>query len=164
MDEQQLRLMRKNNRTKGIIGLFLLIAVGYLIYTNVELGHLPWAGMVVEGPKQTCTETRGPKVLTDTVVEQLQIDDLGFEALKSEDKAVIKVKNTDEVGGDVRVMLYCRNGDQQGDLTKHLIPGEEALFLFEDVADCDLDYIIEPELLRRTVEKSFEYSADVSCE
>lgn len=155
--------IRKNRRKKRIIGLLFLIALGYFILTNFDLGDLPWVGLAIEGPKQTCTEIRGPKTMTDTEVSTLKVDDMGFKALRNENKAVLEVRNTDDVSGDVRVTVYCVNGDQQGEQKKTLEPGETGVFSFLDVRDCDLDYIVEPELIKTRVNKTV-YVTDSVCE
>jgi hypothetical protein len=159
MEEQK----NRKKRTKTVIGILLLIAIAYFVLTNFDLGDWPRLGMVIEGPSKTCTEIRGPKVMTDTVIEQLKVEDLGFKALRNENKAVITVRSKDEEAGNVRVIVYCRNGDQQGEETKRIEAGETAVFSFLDVDDCDLDYLIEPETIRKKVERTV-YVDDSICE
>lgn len=153
----------KNRRVKTVIGLLLLIAVAYFILTNFDFGDWPALGFAIRGPGQTCTEIRGPKVMSDTVIEQLEVEDLGFRILRNENKAVLKVRNKDERAGEVRVTLYCRNGYQQGDQEKDIDPGETETFRFLDVSDCELDYIIEQENVKRRVNKTV-YVTDSVCE
>ena len=154
---------KKNKKGKTIIGILLLIAIVYFILTNFSLGDWPKLGLVLEGHSKTCIEIRGPKEMTDTVITQLKVEDMGFKALWNENKAVLNVRNKDNITGEVRVMLYCRNGNEQGDETKQIEPGETAVFSFLDVEECDLDYIIEPETMRKKVKKTV-YVTDSVCE
>ncbi len=153
----------KNRRVKTLIGLLLLIAVAYFILTNFDLGDWPALGFAIRGPGQTCTEISGPKVMTDTVIEQLEVEDLGFQILRNENKALLKVRNKDDHAGNVRVLLYCRNGYQQGEQKKKIEPGDTETFSFLDVSDCELDYIIEPENIKRRVNRT-AYVTDSVCE
>ena len=154
---------RKPKKMKKIIGILLLIAIAYFIFTNFDLAGWPKLGDVIEGPSKSCTEIRGPKTMTDTIIKQLEVEDLGFKALRDESKALIEVRNADNVTGKVRVVLYCRNGDEQGEDTKRLEPGEKTVFSFLDVDDCDLDYTIEPQTTRKKVNKTV-YVTDSVCE
>ena len=162
-DEDMMSRIRKNNRMKRIIGFLLLTAIAYFIFTNFDLGDFPKAGFVIHGESNTCTEVRGPQVMTDTEIESLQIEDKGFQVLRNENKAVITVRNTDDTAGSVKVRLYCINGNEQGDIAKNLDPGETAVFSFLDIADCDLDYIILPDTIKRKVNKTV-YVSDSGCE
>ncbi|MBN1544875.1 hypothetical protein JW898_05445 [Candidatus Woesearchaeota archaeon] len=163
MDDKKLSKMRKNNRTKTVIGLLLLIAVAYFLLTNFSIGDWPKFGAEISGASKSCIDVRGPKIMTDTVVEQLKVDDEGFVALRNENKAVLTLKNRDDEAGEVRVTVFCRNGDQQGEQKKKVEPGETAVFNFLDVADCDLDYIIEPELTKKRVNRTV-YVTDSVCD
>lgn len=154
---------RKPKKMKRVIGILLIMAIAYFVFTNFDLADWPKLGLVIEGPSQSCTEIRGPKTMTDTVIEQLEVEDRGFKALRDENKALIEVRNVDNVTGKVRVLLYCRNGNEQGEETKRIEPGEKAVFSFLDVEDCDLDYIIEPETMRKKVNKTV-YVTDSVCE
>jgi hypothetical protein len=154
---------RKPKKMKKLIGILLLVAIAYFIFTNFDFADWPKLGLVIEGQSKSCTEIRGPKTMTDTVIEQLEVEDLGFKALRDENKALIEVRNVDNVTGKVRVVLYCRNGDEQGEKTKSLEPGEKEVFSFLDVKDCDLGYIIEPETRRKRVNKTV-YVTDSMCE
>ncbi len=151
------------NRTKTVIGLLLLAAIAYFVLTNFNLGDWPKLGVKIEGPKTTCTEIRGPKTMTDTVIDRLKVEDLGFKVINDERRAEITVKNKDNATGEVRVTLYCRDGDEQGEEKKSIEAGESAVFSFLDVDDCDLDYIIEPETISRRVNKTV-YVTDSVCE
>jgi len=160
MDEKR---TRKNKRAKMIIGTLLLIAVAYFLFTNFDLSDWPKFGIVAEGSKTTCTEIRGPKMMTDTVVEKLRVRDAGFKAVSDERRAELTVENTDNISGEVRVMLFCRDGEEQGEQKKTIEAGSAGVFTFLGVDDCDLDYIIQPELMTRRVNRT-SYVTDTSCE
>jgi len=161
--KERIEQIKKNRRKKKIIGLLLLIVLGYMLFSNLDLGDLPWVGMTIKGPSKTCTEVRGPQTMTDTEVRDLEVMDMGFRADRNENRATITVANIDNVTGDVRVTLYCRNGNQQGELNKELDPGDEEIFTFLDVSDCELEYIIEPEIIKTRVERT-AYVTDTVCE
>ena len=163
MEEEKLRRIRKDNRIKAVVGLFLLLAVGFFVWRHVELDGLPFVGMVISESSKECIEIKGPQVMTDTVVRPLEIEDLGFEVIRDKNRAVITVKNIDEEYGEVKVRVYCKNGNEQGRETKRIFAGSEEIFIFEDVNDCDLEYMIEPELLSKRVNKTV-YVEDVVCE
>jgi hypothetical protein len=160
MDEKR---KKRNQRMKTAIGMLLLIAVAYFILTNFDLPGWPRLGIILEGPKATCTEIRGPKTVTDTVVEKLKVRDAGFRVVSDERRAELTVENTDNTSGEVRVMLFCRDGEQQGEQKQPIAAGATGTFTFLDVDDCDLDYIIQPELLTRKVTRT-AYATDTSCE
>jgi hypothetical protein len=162
MDERKLQKLRKNERMKRIIGILLLIAVAYFILTNFDIPGWPGFGIISEGPKATCTEIRGPTIVTDTVVEKLSVTDAGFKVMSDERRAELDVTNTDSISGEVRVMLFCRDGEEQGEQKQTLPAGATGKFTFLDVDDCDLDYIIQPELTTRKVNRT-SYSTDTSC-
>lgn len=153
----------KNETIKRVIGFLIIAAVAFFILTNFDLGDWPKLGFMLEGPKTTCTEIRAPKVMTDTVVERLRVEDLGFEVINEQRTAEITIKNIDKVRGTVRVVLYCKDGDGQGDQQKNLLPGETGIFEFTGVDDCDTEYIIEPELMSRQVNRTV-YATDSVCE
>ncbi|HII72109.1 TPA: hypothetical protein HA265_05120 [Candidatus Woesearchaeota archaeon] len=158
----ELRRIRRNNQKKAVIGFLLLLVVGYFIWTNFDI-RLPWTGMVVTGEKTTCVETRGPKMLTDTVIKKLKVSDEGFEVSRSEDTAALKVRNADERDGTARVTLYCEDGDQQGENVKNIKAGETETFMFQDVAECDLSYVIEPQIIREQVNRTV-YVSGQECD
>jgi hypothetical protein len=163
-DENGTMTARRNSRRmKTFIGILLLLSLAYFVLTNFDLADWPGMGLVIQGPSSTCVETRGPNVLTDTVIYQLKVEDKGFEAMRDRNRAVISVKNDDNRSGDVRVTLYCRNGDGQGDDTKKIAAGDTETFIFEDVKDCDLDYIIEPETFTTRVNRTV-YVSESKCE
>jgi hypothetical protein len=117
MDDKRIK---KNQRAKKIIGILLLIAIAYFVLTNFDFPGWPRFGVLMDGPKTTCTEIRGPKMMTDTVVEKLQVRDAGFKAVSDERRAELTVENIDNVSGEVRVMLFCRDGEQQGEQKKRV--------------------------------------------
>ena len=160
--DKNLKRMRKNNRMKAVIGTVLFLVIAYVIYTNGGVQLLK-GSVVTEGEKTTCTEVRGPKDLTDTVTELLKVEDLGFAAIETSDLAEITVRNIDDRIGAVTVRLYCRNGEEQGVQTLSIPAGETETFVFMDVPDCDLDYIVEPDFVTRKVNRT-GYSTDVLCE
>jgi len=153
----------KNERNKKIIGFLLLAAVAYVLITNFDLADWPKLWVKIEGPKETCTEIRAPKTMTDTEISQLKVNDLGFKVVDAENRAELTVQNTDDETGEVRVLLYCRDGEQQGEEKKSISAGETAVFTFLDTEDCDLDYIIEPEMMKKRVTKTV-YVNDSVCE
>jgi hypothetical protein len=153
----------KNQKVKKAIGILLLIAIAYFLLTNFDLADWPKFGVKIEGPTKTCTEIRAPKTMTDTEISQLKVNDLGFKVVDAENRAELTVQNVDNITGEVRVLLYCRNGAQQGDDRKSIGAGETAVFTFFDTEDCDLDYIIEPEMMKKRVTKTV-YVNDSVCE
>jgi hypothetical protein len=156
--ESERRLTERSNLPRKLIGIALIIVLAHFIFTNFSLDDWPKVGFVIKGQPETCTEIRGPKTMTDTVIEQLDVDDTDFRVLRNENKAVITIRNRDTVEGDVRVRLYCVNGAEIGDLTKRLDPGESALFNFLDVPDCDLDYYVQPDTVKMTVNRTVQVS------
>lgn len=162
MDSKELQKIQKNNRIKATIGTLLFIVIFYVIYTNGG-ADLVKGSLVTEGEKTTCTEIKGPKVMTDTITEPLKVEDLGFAALETSDMAEITVKNIDDRIGAVTVRLFCNDEDEQGSQTISIAAGKTETFVFMDVPDCDLGYVVEPDFITRKVNQT-GYSTDVSCE
>ena len=157
------RLVEKSNLPKKILGLLLLVVLIHFIFTNFSLDDWPKIGMMLKGESKTCIEIKGPKVMTDTIIEQLKVDDIDFKVMRNENRAIITIENKDNRTGDVRVLLYCRNGDEQGEQSKTIRAGESEVFSFIDINDCDLDYIIEPDTIHRRVNRTVYVSNSV-CE
>lgn len=157
MDSER-KLTERSNLPKKLIGIALIIVLAHLILTNFSFDDWPKIGFAIKGQPESCIEISGPKTITDTVVEQLDVDDTDFRVLRNENKAVITIKNRNAVEGYVRVRLYCVNGAEVGDLTKRLDPGESALFNFLDVPDCELDYYVQPDTIKRTVNRTVQVS------
>jgi hypothetical protein len=150
----------RNMKKKRIVGILLVIAIAYFIFSNFELG---WpSGFAVKEEGDSCIETKGPSYLTDTIVGPLDIEETGFKVMINERKAVLNIQNNDNVTGRVRVIVFCINGDEQGEQRKSIDPGEEMVYNFLDVDDCDLDYYIDPETVARKVNRSVE-GEDVEC-
>ena len=150
----------KNSRRKRVIGILLVIAILYSVVSNLDLG---WpSGFAIKEQGETCVETKGPKEVTDTIVQALDIEEMGFKVLVDEGKAVLSIRNRDNVTGKVRVIVYCVNGAEQGEQRKSINPGETEVFNFLDVEDCDLDYYIDPETVTRKVSRTVE-GEDVEC-
>lgn len=161
--KQKQRLVEKSSLPKKIIGLLLLVVLIHFIFTNFRFDDWSKIGITLNGATTTCTEIRGPKVVTDTIIEQLKVDDTGFKVVRNENRAIITIENKDNRTGEVRVLLYCRNGDEQGEESKIMLAGESAEFNFIDVRDCDLDYIVECDTVRRRVNRTVYVSNSV-CE
>lgn len=152
LGKEKLSQIRKDNRRKAILGFLLVVAIGFFVWRHIGLG-LPVIGLLVQ-EKGTQLETEGPEYMVDTEVKPLKVETEGFEAVRKEDNAVIKVRNEDEIDGEVEVRLYCKDGKEQGREKKEIASGEEEIFVFEKVEDCDLDYLIEPELVRKRVNRT----------
>lgn len=152
------RLNEKPRLAKRLIGIALIIVLAHFILTNFDLDDWPKVGLAIEGSRETCTEISGPETMTDTITEPLDVTDTGFRVMRNENKAVLTIENTDDAEGDVRVRLYCVNGKEVGDMTKTLSPGKSAVFNFLDVPDCDLDYYIQPDTVRRKVNRTVRVS------
>lgn len=137
----------KDRKVKRWIGVMLLIAIAYFVYSNFPISW-PISGLVVHISGQQ-VQTCGPRTLTETYPEQLKVSETGFRVITAEHKAVIELVNTDDVPGEVRVIVYCIDGDSQGEQMRQIEPGMTEVFNFLDVADCDLEYYISPGMVYR---------------
>ncbi len=153
ISKEGLKRSKANARVRTVLGLLLVCAIAFFVITHFGVS-LPLVSMVVTGPSKDCVETRGPQILTDTEVRQLEVMDTGIERLKDSDEAIVRVENIDDTAGNVKVTLFCTNGNELGEMTKKIGVGEEQSFVFDAVKDCDLDYIIEPELLKWKVNRT----------
>ncbi|MBW2965041.1 hypothetical protein KY363_06295, partial [Candidatus Woesearchaeota archaeon] len=148
MTEDQTTARRERNRkVERVIGILLLISIAYFIYSNFGISW-PVSGRAVHSSESTLQQC-GPRTLTETYPEQLRVRELGFRVLNDERKAVLEVVNADDVPGEVRVTIYCINGDAQGEQVSTIEPGRTEIFSFLDVPDCDLEYYVSPGIVYR---------------
>jgi hypothetical protein len=149
----------ESHKIRTIIGWTLVIVVVYVVLTNIEI--IPTMKYVIQGESSTCIQIRGPTMVTDTVIDQLNISVDAFEV--GEGIALLTIKNACNVSGHVNVQISCMgNGDVESQ-NIFISAFEKREIEFLGVPDCDLAYNIEPQLVTRRVNRTV-YVNDTDCE